>query len=97
MFIVYKNINELFYSFQQEKHLNRSNDLTALESQLDMDLIVASNIISFKMNKMRDISFLKQNPIQLAFKHVFPSQYEFEELENSGMRPICAFWNYSKT
>lgn len=87
MFIVYKNVNELFTS---------DDDLVKESSTLKKDnkkIIINSNIISFKMNKKRDEEFLKKVPVELTFQHIQPDdayiQYE--------VKPVCSYWNYDKS
>lgn len=88
MFVVYKNVNELFTS--DDDLVNKSLPPTSPDSK---NIIINSNIISFKMNQKKDEDFLKKVPVELTFQHIQQDdayiQYE--------IKPVCSYWDYDKT
>ena len=92
MFMVYKTVNELISSKQQQQQQQQQNqpDESNKSNRLNSSQILNSNIISFKMNEKEDINYLKIEPIELTFKHLS------ENFNTQKYKPICSFWNYSK-
>ncbi len=87
MFVVYKNVNDLFTS--DNDLVNKSHP----QNTENKKLIVNSNIISFKMNQKKDEDFLKKVPVELTFKH---TETDDDYVQNE-IKPICSYWNYDKT
>ena len=94
MFVVYKSVNELFLSEKDLSNQNNKQDMniSSLNQAKDSDIIVNSNIISFKMNSKKDADFLKQVPIELTFKHIFVN----DNFQLYQINPVCSYWNYNK-
>ena len=94
MFVVYKSVNELFLSEKDLSNQNNKQELnrSSLNQAKDSDIIVNSNIISFKMNNKKDAEFLKQVPIELTFKHILVD----DNLQLYQINPVCSYWNYNK-
>jgi hypothetical protein len=55
--------------------------------------IINSNIISFKMNDKSEIENLKDNPIELKFKHLKTDIFESDEYL---IDVKCSYWNYDE-
>lgn len=98
MFIVYRNIEDFLLNEKEEKALNiftgqpqyRDNEEYKKDNQ---NLIINSNIISFKMNDRDEIDYLKNEPIELTFKHLLTNE---NQLDDFILTPVCAYWNYDK-
>ena len=69
MFVVYKNIGQFLGSKGKEK---------------ESEMVVNSNIVSFKMNRKEDVTYLQETPIEITFVH---------SMMDSGA-PVCSFWDY---
>jgi latrophilin 1 len=94
MFIVYKGVNELFTSNADLStpitSTNNNNNNTIAPTTTN--IIINSNIISFKMNHNSDIAYLKTAPIELTFAHLH-TDTDYQQLE---VTPICSYWHYNK-
>lgn len=87
MFMVYKSVNELLTSKQEEDDIIVTKDKNQTTNS---NKIINSNIISFKMSEKEDINYLKEEPIELTFKHLI------ENHNYDNLKPTCSYWNYNK-
>lgn len=85
LFMVYKNINELLVENTKHQQQQRHSQ---------SDFIVASNIISLKVNDISVIDYLKQIPLEITLKHSILNR-TWNGL--FGNEFLCAYWQYDKT
>jgi hypothetical protein len=100
MFISYKNIHEIFPNDYKYATLNLTQtiDIEASPSSSPPELtrpkrIINSNLISFKMNDKSEMIYLKENPIELVFKHL---RTDIFDTEMYLVKPFCAYLDYNR-
>jgi hypothetical protein len=120
MFLVYRNLNEIFSTSTQSEYTNVLGDSTSqlLANQEDnsddyynsieksdastsvianqeneVNSIINSNVISFKMNDRYAQANLKKMPIELRFKHLRTDIFDSDDLF---IETKCSYWNYGQ-
>jgi uncharacterized lipoprotein len=91
-FMVYENLELFFNSTINEKDqiVNQTKDNQNKNEKQTLN----SHIISFKMNNADDINYLKEEPIELTFKHLSPINPS--ESDDVQTKVLCSFWDYNK-